>query len=77
MVLTASREVWLRTPREEYGMVVWHSIGRGDEDSESRRVLLPATFQLQDAFGDHVWGFSTSDDGTRTAVGLLLVPPSG
>ncbi len=77
MVLTASREVWLRTPREEDGMVVWYSIPRGDEDSESRRVLLPATFQLQDAYGDRVWGFSTSDDGTRTTVGLLLVSPSG
>lgn len=75
MVVAASREVWLRTPREEDGMVVWHSIARGDEDGESRRVLLPATFQLQDAFGDHVWGFSTSDDGTRTAVWLQLVPP--
>lgn len=77
MVLTASREVWLRTPREEDGMVVWYSISRGDGDSESRRVLLPATFQLQDAYGDRVWGFSTSDDGTRTTVGLLLVSPSG
>lgn len=77
MVLTASREIWLRTPREEDGMVVWHSIPRGDEDGASRRVLLPATFQLQDAYGDHAWGFSTSDDGARTAVGLLLVPPFG
>ena len=77
VVLTASREVWLRTPLEEDGMVVWHSVPRGDEDSESRRVLLPVAFQLQDAFGEHVWGFSTSDDGTRAAVGLLLVSPSG
>lgn len=76
MVLTASREVWLKTPRERDGMVVWYSIPRRDEDSEPRRVLLPTTFQLQDAFGDRVWGFSTSDDGTRTAVGLLLVSPS-
>ena len=75
MVLTASREVWLKTPREEDGMVVWHSIPRGDEHGESRRALLPATFQLQDAFGDRVWGFSSSDDGVRTVVGLRLVPP--
>lgn len=77
MVLTASREVWLRTPRHEEGMVVWHSIPRGGEEIESRRILLPNAFQLQDAFGNHVWGIVTSDDGTRGAVGLLLVPPIG
>ena len=75
LVVTASHEVWLKTPREQDGMVVWHSIPRGEKDGESRRVLLPATFQLQDAFGDQVWGFSTSNDGTRTAVGLQLVSP--
>lgn len=77
MVLTASREVWLRTPREEGGMVVWHSIPRGAGEMESRRVLLPATFLLRDVFGDHAWGFSASDDGTRVAIALRLVPPKG
>ena len=77
MVLTASREVWLKTLRQEDGMVVWHSIPRGDEDAPTRRVLMPVTFQLQDVLGDDVWGFSASDDGTRTAVALLLVPPTG
>ena len=77
MVLTASREVWLRTPREEGGMVVWHSIPRGAGEMESRRVLLPATFQLRDVFGDHAWGFSASDDGTRVAIALRLIRPNG
>ena len=77
MMLTASGEVWLRTPREEDGMAVWHSIPRGAEEVESRRVLLPTTFQLRDAFGDHVWGFLAPDDAALTAVGLLLVPPPG
>ncbi len=77
MVLTASHEVWLKTPNEEDGMAVWYSMPRGGEANESRRVRLPAAFQLQDAFGEQVWGFLESDDGTRTAVGLLLVPPSG
>ena len=76
VVATASGEVWLATPQVVDGPAVWYSLPRGGNDSPPRRVLLPSTFRLQDAFGDHVWGFSDEPSGTRSVVGLRLVPPA-
>ena len=77
MAATASGEIWLATRQVVDGSAVWYSLRRGDNDSSPRRVLLPSTFRLQDAFGDHVWGFSEEPSGSRSVVGLRLVPPSG
>lgn len=76
VVSTASGEAWLKTPEVEDGLAVWYSILRGDDDNPPRRILLPATFKLQDAVGDHVWGFSEEPSQLRHVLGLRLVPPS-
>ena len=75
-VATASGEIWLATRQVVDGSAVWYSLRRGDDDSPPRRVLLPSTFRLQDAFGDHVWGFSEEPSGSRGVLGLRLVPPA-
>ena len=77
VVPTASGEVWLKTPEIADGLAVWYSIQRGDSDAPPRRVLLPSTFRLHDAFGDHVWGFSEERSQPRHVLGLRLAPPSG
>lgn len=74
VVVAASGEVWLRAREMENDMAVWYSIRRGDHESAPRRVLLSASFHLNDAFGDHVWGF-TSGAGPIRILGLRLVPP--
>ena len=76
VVATASREVWLGTRERDNDMAVWYSIRRDDDDSAPRRVLLPASFWLNDAFGDHVWGFASEDAEPTRILGLRLVPPS-
>lgn len=73
-VATASGEIWLKTPEVARGQTVWYSVRRGDDDTPARRVLLPATFKLQDAVGDHVWGFSEEPSRPRRVVGLRVVP---
>ncbi|MDE2871477.1 MAG: hypothetical protein OXQ94_07280 [Gemmatimonadota bacterium] len=73
---TASGEVWLRTPEGDDHGAVWYVIRRDDADSEPRRVLLPTSFAFDDAFGDHVWGFSRDPQEPRSILGLRLVPPS-
>jgi len=77
LVATASGDVWLKTPEVARGRTVWYSVRRGDEGTPVRRVLLPSTFRLQDAVGDHVWGFSEEPSQPRRVVGLRLVPPLG
>ena len=76
VVATASGEVWLRTPEIEDGLSVWYSVERGENESESRRVLIPPSFALMDAFGEYVWGLSPEASGLRVILGLRLVPPS-
>ena len=76
VVPTASREVWLKTRRVEDGLAVWYAIGRGDGEHAPRRVLVPTSFRLNDAFGDHVWGFSRSTSEPVRILGLRLVPRS-
>ncbi|MYA65243.1 MAG: hypothetical protein F4139_04625 [Gemmatimonadetes bacterium] len=77
VVPTASGETWLRTPEVADGLAVWYAILRGDTDAAPRRVLLPSIFRLQDAFGDHVWGFAEEQSQPRHILGLRLVPPAG
>ncbi len=77
VVPTASGEVWLKTSEIADGLAVWYSIPRGDSDAPPRRVLLPSTFRLHDAFGDHAWGFSEELAQPRHVLGLRLAPPSG
>lgn len=75
VVATASGEVWLKTREVEDDSAVWYSISGSDDESAPRRVLLPGSFRLSDAFGDHVWGFANEDAGPTRIVGLRLVPP--
>lgn len=75
LVATGSGEIWLKTPETARGQTVWYSVRRSDDDTPARRVLLPLTFKLQDAAGDHVWGFSEEPSQPRRVVGLRLVPP--
>lgn len=76
VVATASGEVWLKTPGVADGLVSWYSIPRGESQVSPRLVLLPATLRLQDALGDHVWGFSRESSRPRHVLGLRLVPLS-
>lgn len=76
VVATASGEVWLLAPETEDGLAVWYSVERGDNESEPRRVLIPPSFALMDASGDHVWGISLEASRLRVILGLRLVPPS-
>lgn len=75
VVATASGEVWLKTPEVAQDKSVWYAVTRGDGDAPARRVLLPSTFKLQDAFNEHVWGISEEPSQPRRVVGLRLVPP--
>ena len=75
VVATASGEVWLKTPEVAQDKSVWYAVPRGDGDAPARRVLLPSTFKLQDAFNEHVWGISEEPSQPRRVVGLRLVPP--
>ncbi len=77
VVPAASGEIWLKTPEVADGLAVWYSIPRGDSDAPPRRVLLPSTFKLDDAFGDHVRGISEEPAQPRHVLGLRLVPSSG
>ena len=76
VLATASGEVWLKTREVDDDAAVWYSIRRGKDDSVPRRVLLPTSFRLNDAHGDHVWGFSRNSPGPIRILGLRLVPPS-
>lgn len=75
VVATGSGEVWLKTAEVSQGKSVWYSVTRGDGDASVRRVLLSTTFEVQDAFGEHVWGISEEPSGPRRVVGLRLMPP--
>ena len=72
VVATASGEVWLLSPETEEGLSVWYSVVRGRNEPEPRRVLIPSSFALMDAFGDYVWGLSLEASGRRVILGLRL-----
>ena len=76
VVATASGEVWLKTSEVAHGKSAWYSVTRGDDIAPVRRVLLPSTFELQDASGEHVWGISEEPSQPRRVAGLRLAPPA-
>ena len=76
VVASSAGDVWLQTPETEDGLSVWYSIRRGDGEGKPRRVLVPASFQIQDASETHIWGISTNSAGERVIRGLALVPQS-
>ena len=75
VVASSAGDVWLRTPETTDGLSVWYSIRRGDDEATPRRVLVPSSFQFEDASETHIWGMSTSGAGERVIRGLALVPP--
>ena len=75
VVASSAADVWLQTPETEDGLSVWYSIRRGDDEATPRRVLVPSSFQIQDASETHIWGMPTNSAGERVVRGLALVPP--
>ena len=75
VVASSAGDVWLRTPETKGGLSVWYSIRRGDDEGMPRRVLVPSSFQFEDASETHIWGISTNRAGERVIRGLALVPP--
>ncbi len=66
-------DVWMQTFEETDTLVVWYSIGRGDNESGLRRVLLPRGFQARDATASHVWGLRRDSLGVTYVAGRKLV----
>ena len=75
VVATTSGEVWLKTGGVEGELAVWYSLRLDERDSPPRRVLIPSSFRLMDAFEDHVWGLSNQSQGSWIVQGLRLLPP--
>ena len=69
----SSGELWTQTFEEADGLVVWYAIGRGDNESELRRVLLPTGFRARDATPTHVWGLRRDSLGVTYVAGRKLV----
>ncbi len=76
-LVTASDELWLRSPEESDGRRVWYAVRRHDVVAEPRRVLLPEWFQLRDATKTHVWGLRLDAEGGVRIVGRRLVKGAG
>ena len=76
-VLTASGEVWIRTPEVLDTLRVYYAVPRGDPDGLLRRVLLPASLWLTDATETHVWGAQWDSIGRPHVIGRRLVAPAG
>lgn len=66
-------DLWLQTFEEVDSLVVWYAIGRGDTESELRRVLLPTGFRARDATPTHVWGVRRDSLGVAYVTGRKLV----
>ena len=75
VVATTSGEIWLKTGGVEGELAVWYSLRLDERDSPPRRVLIPSSFRLMDAFEDHVWGLSNESQGSWIVQGLRLLPP--
>ncbi len=54
-------------------LTVWYAIGRGDDESALRRVLLPTGFRARDATPTHVWGLRRDSLGITYVAGRKLV----
>ena len=66
-------DLWMQTFEEVDNLVVWYAIGRGDTESELRRVLLPTGFRARDATPTHVWGVRRDSLGVAYVTGRKLV----
>lgn len=66
-------DVWMQTFEETDTLLVWYSIGRGDNESGLRRVLLPRGFRARDATSSHVWGLRRDSLGVTYLAGRKLV----
>ncbi len=75
-VLTASGEVWIRTPELVDTLRVYYAVPRGDPTALPRRVLVPESLWLTDATETHVWGARWDSLGKPHIVGRRLVPPA-
>lgn len=75
-LLTASGEVWVRTPELLDTLRVYYAVPRGDRTGVPRRVLVPASLWVTDATETHVWGTRWDSLGQPHIVGRRLVPPS-
>lgn len=73
-ILTASREVWIRTPELLDTLRVYYAVPRGDPAGLPRRVLLPEAFWVSDATETHVWGVRWDSMDRPHIVGRRLVP---
>ena len=75
-VLTASGEVWIRTPEVLDTLRVYYAVPRGDPAGLLRRVLLPESLWLTDATDTHVWGAQWDSIGMPHIIGRRLVSSS-
>ena len=75
-ILTASTEVWIRTPELLDTLRVYYAVPRGDSIGLPRRVLVPESLWVTDATRTHVWGARWDELGRPHIVGRRLVPPS-
>ena len=62
-------DLWMQTFEEADSLMVWYTIGRGDTESELRRVLLPTGFRARDATATHVWGVRRDSLGVAYVTG--------
>ena len=73
--LASSGQVWLRSWERSDTLRAWYSIGRGDNDSAPRRVLLPEWLDVMDGTETHVWGVWLDSLDINYVVGRRLLPP--
>lgn len=76
-VLTASGEVWIRTPEVLDTLRVYYAVPRGEPAGLIRCVLLPESLWLTDATETHIWGAQWDSVGRPHVVGRRLVGPAG
>ena len=76
-VLTASREVWIRTSELQDTLRVYYAVPRGDPTGSPRRVLLPESLWVTDATETHVWGVQWDSLDRPHVVGRRLVASPG
>lgn len=75
-VLTASREVWIRTSELLDTVRVYYAVPRDDPAGLPRRVLVPEALWVTDATETHIWGVEWDSLGRPYIVGRRLVPSS-
>ena len=74
-VLTASHEVWIRTPELQDSLRVYYAVPRGEQTGLPRRVLVPEWLWVTDATETHVWGIRWDSLDRAIVIGRRLVPP--